>query len=111
MKKLAVSLALAAMSLAVHAQNVEASISTDLVAASEVSRFVDHPYNCMHMLGGSDAGDQLPASYSIALDASLKEINAPTDQAIAQINARCTQRVSELNAQRVERVSDLSNLR
>lgn len=113
MKKLTVSIALAAMSLAVHAQNMQASTGTDLVAAAEVSRFVGHPYNCKQMLGGSDADDQLPASYSVALDAALKEINAPVDQAIFQINARCVQRVSELNAQRVERVSDLNprNLR
>lgn len=108
MKKLTVSIALAAMSLAVQAQNMQAPASTELVAAAEVSRFVDHPYNCKQMLGGGDDGDLLPASYNNALDASLKAINAPADQAIARIHTRCVQRVSELNAQGVERVSDLS---
>lgn len=105
MKKLTVSIALAAMSLAVHAQNMEAPASTDRGAASAVSRFVGHPYNCIQMLGGRDGGDQLPASYSVALDASLKEINAPVGQALARINALCAQRVSALNS---ERVSELS---
>jgi len=106
MKKLTVSIALAAMSLAVHAQNMQAPTSTELVAAAEVSRFVDHPYNCNQMLGGGDDGDLLPASYNVALDASLKAIKAPADQAIAKIRASCVQRVSALNSQRV---SDLSS--
>jgi len=105
MKKLTVSIALAAMSLAVHAQNMQASTSTDLVAASEVASFVDHPYNCTQMLGGGNDGDVLPASYNIALDASLKAIHAPADQALARINALCAQRVSALNS---ERVSELN---
>jgi len=106
MKKFTVSLALAAMSLAAHAQNMGAP--SELVASSAVARFVDHPYNCKQMLGGGNDGDLLPTSYNVALDASLTQINAPVDQAFAQMNARCTQRVSELNAPRVERVSELN---
>lgn len=104
MKKLTVSIALAAMSLAVHAQNMEAPIGTDLVAASEVLRFVDHPYNCQQMLGGND-GDVLPAGYNIALDASLNAIQAPVRQALARIQAICAQRVSAMSS---ERVSELT---
>ena len=100
MKKLSVSIALAAMSLAVHAQNVDAPTKPDLAATSAVSRFVDHPYNCKQMLGGGDDGDLLPTSYNVALDASLREINAPVEQALAQIHARCVRRV--------QRVSDLN---
>lgn len=97
MKKITFSIALAAMALAAHAQNMEAAAPSDLVAASAVSRFVNHPYNCQQMLGGGDDGDTLPTSYNDALDASLKEIKAPVDQAFAQLNARCAQHVSELN--------------
>jgi hypothetical protein len=100
MNKLSVSIALAVLSVAAHAQNMGEPLGTDLVAASAVSRFVDHPYNCKQMLGGSDDGDLLPTSYGVALDASLNEIKAPVDQALARIYARC--------AQRVERVSDLN---
>lgn len=99
MEKLAVSLALAAMSLAIHAQNMEAPASTDLVAASEVARFVSHPYNCVQMLGGGNDGDLLPASFNVALEASLKAIDAPVDQALARIHASCVQRVSGLSQQ------------
>ena len=110
MNKLSVSIALAAMSLAVHAQNMQAPTSTDLVAAAEVARFVDHPYNCKQMLGGGDDGDLLPTSYNVALDASLKAINAPAEQAIAKIHARCVQRVSAMNSERVSELNQ-SNAR
>lgn len=99
MKKLLVSTALAAISFAAHAQNMGAPTQPDFAAASAVARFVDHPYNCKQMLGGGDDGDLLPTSFNVALDASLREINAPVDQALARIRAHC--------AQRVERVSDL----
>lgn len=97
MNKLTVSMALAAMALAAQAQNMEARTQPDLVATSEVARFVNHPYNCRQMLGGGDDGDLLPTSFNVALDASLREINAPVDQALARIHERCAQRVSDLN--------------
>jgi hypothetical protein len=97
MKKLTVSIALAAMSLAAQAQNMEARTRPDLAATSEVVRFVNHPYNCRQMLGGGDDGDLLPTSFNVALDASLNAINAPVDQALARIHALCAQRVSDLN--------------
>lgn len=100
MKKIAVSLALSAIAFAAHAQSMD--------TPSAVSRFVDQPYNCAHMLGGGNDGDLLPSSYNVALDASLKEIKAPVDQAFALLNARCAQRVSLRPAQGVERVSELS---
>jgi hypothetical protein len=105
MNKLAISIALAAMSLAAHAQSAEAPTTSDHVAAAAVSRFVDHPYNCKQMLGGSDDGDQLPSSYSAALDASLKEINTPVDQALTRIKASCAQRVNVLNWERVSKLN------
>jgi len=97
MNKLTVSIALVAMALAAQAQNMEARTQSDLAATSEVARFVNHPYNCTQMLGGGDDGDQLPASYSVALDASLNTINAPVDQALTRIHALCARRVSDLN--------------
>ena len=101
MKKLTVSIALAAMSFVVHAQSVNAPAGGTLVAGSELSRFVDHPYNCAQMLGGGNDGDNLPASYNVALDATLKEINAPADQAFARIRANCGTRVSAMDSQQV----------
>ncbi|MEQ1658379.1 MAG: hypothetical protein ABL896_06330 [Hylemonella sp.] len=94
MKKIAVSIAFAAMVIATHAQSMETP-APSAAASSAVARFVDQPYNCMQMLGGGNDGDTLPTSYNVALDASLKEINAPVDQAFAQLNARCAMRVSD----------------
>ncbi len=98
MKKIAVSLALSALAFTAHAQ----SIGT----GSAVASFVNQPYNCAQMLGGGNDGDTLPSNYNVALDASLKEINAPVDQAFALLNARCAQRVSQ--SQDFARVSELS---
>lgn len=109
MKKLTVSIALAAMSLAVQAQNMQAPTGTALVAAAEVASFVNHPYNCQQMLGGGNDGDLLPTSYNVALDASLNAIHAPVDQALARINALCTQRVSALNSERVSELNSLTS--
>lgn len=105
MKKLAASLALAAMSLALHAQNMGAPAKPGFAATSAVSRFVGHPYYCKHLLSGGDDTELLPNSYSIALDASLKEINASVPQALARVHALCAQSVGALNS---ERVSDLN---
>ena len=105
MNKLSVSIALATMSLAAHAQNMDAPTKSDLAATSAVARFVGHPYYCKHLLSGGDDTELLPNSYSIALDASLKEINVSVPQALARVNALCAQSVSALNS---ERVSDLN---
>jgi hypothetical protein len=105
MNKLIISIALAAMSLAAHAQSLEASTTLDLTATSAVSRFVDHPYYCKHLLSGGDDTELLPNSYSIALDASLKEINVPGYQALARINALCGQHVNALNSERVSKLN------
>jgi len=105
MNKLSVSIALAAMSLAAHAQSMEAPTKPDLAATSAVARFVDHPYYCKHLLSGGDDTELLPNSYSLALDASLKEVNLTGYQALARINALCAQHVNALNS---ERVSDLN---
>jgi len=94
MKKIAVSIAFAAMAIGTHAQSMETS-APSATAASAVASFVDQPYNCVQMLGGGNDGDTLSTSYNVALDASLKEINAPVDQAFAQLNARCAMRMSE----------------
>ncbi len=104
MKKIALSLGLATLAFAAHAQSAEVSATT---SASAVASFVNHPYNCTQMMGGGNDGDLLPASYNTALDASLREINAPVDQAFALLNARCAQRVAELRAQRGQQVSTL----
>lgn len=102
MKKIAVSLALSAIAFAAQAQSMDAP------GSSAVSSFVNQPYNCAQMLGGGNDGDTLSTSYNVALDASLKEINAPVDQAFALLNARCAQRVSERQVQRAQYVSELS---
>jgi hypothetical protein len=110
MNKLSVCIALAAMSFAAHAQNMAAPTKPDLTTTSAVSRFVGHPYYCKHLLSGGDDTELLPNSYSVALDASLKEINPSIPQALARINVLCAQSVGALNS---ERVSDLNqrNLR
>lgn len=102
MKKLSISFVLAVMALASHAQTAPAPAKSDRVAKSEVSRFVEHPYNCSQMMGGSDDGDTLPTSFNVALDASLNEIGTPAPQAMDQIVSLCmrntrTLRVSSLN--------------
>jgi hypothetical protein len=96
MAKLSVSMAVATLALAAHAQSNAAPVSAG-PAGSDVLRFVGDTYNCDKMLGRADDGDQLPAAYSVALNASLNEIKAPADQAIAKIYARCMQHVSTLN--------------
>lgn len=108
MKKIALSLGLAALAFAAHAQSAEVSAS-DRAATSAVAGFVNHPYHCSQMMGGGNDGDLLPASYNAALDASLREINAPVDQAFALLNARCAKRVAELRAQRGQQVSTLDH--
>jgi len=105
MKKLTVSIALAAMSLAVHAQNMEAPAKPDFAAASAVARFVGHPYYCKHLLSGGDDTELLPNSYSIALDASLKEINASVPQALARVNVLCAWHVNALSSERVSNLN------
>jgi hypothetical protein len=90
MKKLLSSLFLATLAFTAFAQNNPTPAGQ---GGSEVARFVANSYNCDKMLGASNDGDQLPAAYSAALNASLNEINAPADQAIAKIYARCVQQL------------------
>lgn len=92
MDKLSVSIALAAMSLAAHAHNMDAPTKPDLAARSAVLRFVGHPYYCRHLLSGGDDTEPLPNSYSVALDASLNEINVSVSRALAQMNVLCALR-------------------
>ena len=101
MKKLTVSIALAAMSLAVHAQNMDAPTKPDFSAISAVSLFVEHPDYCKHLLSRADDTELLPNGYSAGLDASLTEINVSVTQALVRINVLCARRVSALNSQQV----------
>jgi hypothetical protein len=98
MKKLSVAISIAALALVAQAQNNTAPINSGLIATSEVSRFVGNSHNCDIMLGVGHDGDVLPAAYSVALNASLNEINAPADQAIAKIYASCTQHQHDLKS-------------
>jgi hypothetical protein len=108
MKKIVVSLALTAIAFAAQAQSMGVSLQSAAPVPSAVSNFLDQPDNCRHMLGGSNDGDLLPSSYNVALDASLREINAPVEQAFALLNARCAQRLSARQAPSVQRVTELS---
>lgn len=96
MKKLSIPFVLVVMALASHAQTAPAPVKADLVAKSEVSRFLDHPYNCSQMMGGTDDGDTLPTSFNVALDASLNEIGAPAPQAMDQIYSLCVRNMRAL---------------
>jgi hypothetical protein len=102
MKKLSISIAsgafmaLAMTTLNAHAQTPSEPVKPALTAKSEVLRFVEHPYNCSQLLGGGDDGDMLPNSFNVALEASLKELNAPAQQAMVQIKLRCMQRATVL---------------
>lgn len=94
-----VSITLASVVLALSAQAQESGTATrqDQVFTTQLARFVAHPHHCAQMLGGSDEGDTLPASYTVALDASLDEIgHKAAAQAVAEINLRCAQRLGEL---------------
>jgi hypothetical protein len=90
------SIALAMTALTAQAQNYAEPVKPVLVGKSEVLRFVEHPYNCSQMLGGTDHGDMLPDSFNVALEASMKEIDAPAQQAMVQIKLRCMQRMTDL---------------
>jgi hypothetical protein len=92
MDKLFVSIALAAMSLAAHAQNMDAPAKPDLATRSAVLRFVGHPDYCKHLLSGGHGTALLPNNYSAALDASLNELNGPVSRARAQIKVFCALR-------------------
>jgi hypothetical protein len=94
MDKLFVSIALAAMALAAHAQHMDAPTKTDLAARSAVLRFVGHPDYCKHLLSGGHGTALLPNNYSAALDASLNELNGPVSRALAQIKGLCTLRTA-----------------
>ena len=94
MKKLSVSVALVVMALTAQAQDSAVINKSDLNTTSAVSRFVQHPYNCQQMLGGGNDGDLLPASFSVAQNASLNDSGIPAEQTLALIQARCVQQVS-----------------
>ena len=96
MKTLLISLAFVTTALASQAQTTLAPVPSEIVAGSEVTRFVNHPYNCTQMMGGSDDGDTLPASFNVALDASLKELATPAPQAMSRIHSLCVRKMSEL---------------